>query len=60
MVRKRTNRTARDASGRAVSRALSSRGGSAFRITSNQRKAIVRQATNGGGKRKSSGSADGG
>lgn len=35
------------AAGQAVSRALARRGGSAFRITSRQREAIVRDATSG-------------
>ncbi len=54
MARKERDRPAREATGRAVSKALSSRGGSAFRITSDQRKAIVRDADNGGTSKKSS------
>lgn len=59
MVRKRSDGPVREATGRAVSKALSSRGGSAFRITSDQRKAIVRHATNGRTSMKSNGSPKG-
>lgn len=41
---KRAARSTRQATGKAVSKALTNRGGSAFRITSEQRKAIVRDA----------------
>ncbi len=41
---KRAARSTRKATGQAVSKALANRGGSAFRITSEQRKAIVRDA----------------
>lgn len=39
---KRAARSTRQATGKAVSKALTNRGGSAFRITTEQRKAIVR------------------
>lgn len=41
---KRATRSTRQATGKAATKALSKRGGSAFRITSEQRKAIVRDA----------------
>lgn len=43
-VAKRASRSTRQATGKAVSKALADRGGSAFRITTEQRKAIVRDA----------------